>query len=120
MNICKVQHLSYRIFHEVCGPEVGVVLDQSELEKSWNLETSGEKSDGHHELVGRLSMTGKFTIEGAVRFFFYLPDPSTMQNLAFKGRRKVLPGETINITSSSYFGAFRGVNSQLWVMNPLP
>ena len=32
-------------------------------------------------------------------YFFYLPDPSTMQNMSFKGRRRVMPGETINITS---------------------
>ena len=33
-------------------------------------------------------------------FFFFCPsDPLTMQNMSFKGFRKVMSGETINITS---------------------
>ena len=48
-------------------------------------------------------------------FFFYLPDPLTMWNMSFKGLRRVMLGETIY-----YFGACMGVNSQLWVVSPLP
>ena len=31
--------------------------------------------------------------------FFYLPDPSTIQNMSFKGHRRVMLDETINIPS---------------------
>ena len=35
---------------------------------------------------------------GGTGIFFFLPDPSTMQNLSFKGCRRFMPGKTINIT----------------------
>ena len=34
-----------------------------------------------------------------MNIIFYLPNPSTVHNTSFKGCRRVMPGDTINITS---------------------
>ena len=61
--------------------------------------TSGHLENCQVNKVKQFLFDVKFIRKWSSPFLFYLPDPSTMQNMSFKGIRRVMPGETINITS---------------------